>query len=61
MFNVMNENEMMNVDGGNYLVPRYKDGKLYDKVWEANNSNVSYYEWTWLNPYNGFWKAYYRN
>ena len=45
MFNVMNEKELREVNGGNYLVPVYVyDSKGYKcfrgTTWVSNNSNI---------------------
>ena len=38
MFHVMNENEMMNVEGGNYAVPAYDEyGKYLGIGWVPND------------------------
>ena len=44
MFNVMNENEMMNVNGGFYYVPSYDaNWNLIRLVQISSNSGIRYY------------------
>jgi bacteriocin-like protein len=43
MFNTLNVKEMMNVNGGFYYVPKYRDGEYKGLVQVANNwGNTGY-------------------
>ena len=54
MFNAMNENEMMTVNGGFYYVPAYKNGKVDHMVQVASGSGITCYLW---NPVTKKWVA----